>query len=201
MNKWWPELILQMERAIVSALKLRFLSPVIVLMLLITVAGCSTMTPARYAVSVDANQKLKALTGTHVYLARLSPPADEDSKCRLMGPIKAGDGLTITEFIADAFNDEFKFADIHDENGLRLEGDVTEIEFSSSDGLTNGHWNLGMTLRSPNGSVVSSHVNYKFKSGFDAVTACNQTAQALGAAVQDLVLETVSDPRFKSLLE
>jgi hypothetical protein len=183
------------------ASKFRFISLVVALLAFLFITGCSTMTPARYAVSVDANQKLESMPDARVYLANLSPPADEDSNCRLMGPIKAGDGLTISEFIADAFNDEFKFADIHDENGVRLDGEVTEIEFSSSDGLTNGHWNLGIKLRSSNGNQMSSHINYKFKSGFDAITACNQTAQALGAAVQDLIVETVSDAGFKALLE
>lgn len=184
-----------------SRLKLRFTSALAVFWLLLFVTGRSTMTPARYAVSVDANEELEEMVGAKVYVANLSPPEDEDSNCRLMGPIKAGDGLSITEFIQDAFNDEFKFADVYDEKGVRLEGQVTEIEFSSTDGLTNGHWNLGLTLRSSNGKQMSSRVNYKFKSGFDAITACNQTAQALGAAVQDLIVETVSDAGFDALLE
>lgn len=162
--------------------------------------GCSTMTPARYSVSVDANRALDSMPDARVYIANLAPPEKEDSNCRLMGPIKAADGMTITEFIASAFNDEFKFADIYDQNGIRLEGEVTKIEFSSIDGITNGHWMLGLTLRSSNGTQMSSNVNYKFKSGFDAITACNQTADALGAAVQDLVKETVTDPRFKLLV-
>lgn len=171
-----------------------------VLLFSIFVTGCSTMTPARYVVSVDANQVLESMPDSRVYLANLSPPADEDSNCRLMGPIKAGDGLTITQFIQNAFNHEFKFAKVYDQAGVRLEGNVTQIEFSSIDGLTNGHWNLGLTLRSSNGKQMSSHVNYKFKSGFDSITACNQTAQALGAAVQDLVTKTITDAEFQMLL-
>jgi hypothetical protein len=163
-------------------------------------SSCSTMTPARYSVSVDANQALKSMTNVRVYLANLSPPKDEDSNCRLMGPIKAGDGLTITEFIQKAFNDEFKFADRFDQTGVRLEGEVTEIEFSSIDGITNGHWALALTLSSSNGHSMSANVDYRFKSGFDAITACNQTADALGAAVQDLVVRTVTDPQFKQLV-
>ena len=73
-----------------------------------------------------------------------------------MGPIQAGDGLTIPEFIADAFNDEFKFADIYDQNrGIKLSGKVDKIEFSSSKGLTQGWWDLYVTLKSPNGNTVS----------------------------------------------
>jgi hypothetical protein len=37
--------------------------------------------------------------------------------------------------------------------------------------------------------------------GWDNVTmACNQTAQALGPAVQDLIKKAVSDPAFQKLL-
>lgn len=179
---------------------MRMATIAVALLLSAFITGCSTMTPARYAVSVDANQQLKTMSGARVHLSALSPPIDEDSNCRLMGPIKAGDDLTITQFIQNAFNSEFKFADLYDPEGISLSGEVTEIEFSSIDGLTNGHWRLGLTLRSPNGQEMSSHVDHKFKSGFDAITACNQTAQALGAAVQDLVLATVSDARFKTLL-
>jgi hypothetical protein len=119
-----------------------------------------------------------------------------------MGPIQAGDGLTIPEFIADAFNDEFKFAEIYDkEQGIKLYGKVDKIEFSSSKGLTRGWWDLYVTLNSANGNTVGVGTHYSFESGFDAITACNQTAQALGAAVQDLVYQAVTDQKFKSLLK
>jgi hypothetical protein len=172
-----------------------------ILLISMFAAGCSTMTLARYSVSVDANRALEAIPDTKVHLASLSPPPTQDVNCRLMGPIKASDGMTITEFIQDAFNDEFKFADVYDVSGIRLDGEVTQIEFSSIDGLTNGHWNLGLTLRSSNGKQMSTHVNYQFKSGFDGITACNQTADALGAAVQDLVVKTVTDAGFELLLK
>ena len=166
------------------------------------VLGCSTMTPARYAVSVDTRQTLKHYDGTLVYLEALEPPDSYDPNCRLMGPIQAGDGLTIPEFIADAFNDEFKFADIYDQyRGIKLSGKVDKIEFSSSKGLTQGWWDLYVTLKSPNGNTVSVGTHYIFESGFDAITACNQTAQALGSAVQDLVYNTVTDQNFESLLK
>ncbi len=164
------------------------------------VTGCSTMTPARYAVSVDNNQALKSYAGSSVQLAQLSPPANYDAACRLMGPIQAADGMTIPAFIQKAFNDEFKFADIYSANGTQLTGSVDKIEFSSISGLTNGWWELAITLKAPNGKSVSSESRTEFKSGYDAVTACNQTAQALGGAVQDLIQKTVTAPGFADLL-
>jgi len=47
---------------------------------------------------------------------------------------------------------------------------------------------------------MSVENRYEFKSGFDAWTACSQTAQALGPAVQDLIKKIVTDAQFAALL-
>jgi hypothetical protein len=116
-----------------------------------------------------------------------------------MGPIQASDGMTIPQFVEKAFNDEFKFASIYADNGVVLSGTLSQIEFSSSAGLTNGYWLLGMTLKSSNGKSMTVDSRYDFKSGFDAITACNQTAQALGPAVQDLIKKAVTQPNFAAM--
>jgi len=171
------------------------------ILLIILVSGCSTMTPARYSVSVDNNQALKRFEGNKVVLATLEQATSYDANCRLMGPIQAMDELTIPQFIQKAFNDEFKFANVYDDQrGMKLTGKVDKIEFSSSAGLTNGWWDLAITLQSPNGRTLRVENRYNFKSGFDAATACNQTAQALGAAVQDLIYKAITDPQFGMLL-
>lgn len=172
----------------------------VVAALLPLVSACSTMTPARYSPSADVNLALDKYPESRVRLASLTMPADADVNCRLMGPIKAADGMSIAEFIADAFNSEFKFADIYSTDGVVLSGSVDRVEFSSIVGLTSGRWDLALTLRSSNGATLSTQNLYEFKSGFDAITACNQTAQALGSAVQELVEVTVTDPGFAALL-
>jgi hypothetical protein len=48
---------------------------------------------------------------------------------------------------------------------------------------------------------MSTNNKYNFKSGFDAVTACNATADALSPAVQDLIKATVNNPSFVRLLK
>lgn len=163
-------------------------------------AGCSTMTPARYAVSVDNNQLLKQYAGKTVQLASMGAPASYQSNCRLMGPIHASDNMTIPQFVQKALNDEFKFAGLYSETGTKLDGMLDKIEFSSISGLTNGWWDLSLTLKSSNGKSLSTENRYEFKSGFDAITACNQTAQALGPAVQDLIKKAISNPAFQALL-
>lgn len=162
--------------------------------------GCSTMTPARYTVSIDNNQALKRYEGSKVMVASVSSSGGYDANCRLMGPIQASDGMTIPQFVEKAFNDELKFANIYSDQGVSLQGDLTRIAFSSSARLTNGWWELALKLTSSNGKSMMVESRYDFKSGFDAVTACNQTAQALGPAVQDLIKKTVTAPQFGELL-
>jgi len=109
------------------------------------------MTPARYSVSVDNNQALKQYQGSKARVASMASPASYDANCRLMGPIQASDGMSIPQFIEKAFNDEMKFAGIYDtQEGVVLTGTMNKIEFSSTSGLTNGWWDLGLTLSSSN---------------------------------------------------
>lgn len=160
--------------------------------------GCSTMTPARYSMNADTHQLLKRIHGRTAVLTELAPTASYDPTCRLMGPIQAGDGLTIPQFVAKAFNDELKFADLYDETqGVKLSGSMDKVAFSSA----SGWWDLAMTLRSDNGVQFSVENRYTFTTSFDGITACNQTAQALGAATQDLIQKAVSHSQFSSLLE
>jgi hypothetical protein len=163
-------------------------------------AACSTMTPARYSLSIDNNQALKQFAGSKARVASISSAADYDANCRLMGPIQASDGMTIPQFIEKAFNDELKFANIYSDQGMALTGRLIRIAFSSTSGLTSGWWDLALTLASSNGKSMIAAIRHEFKSGFDAITACNQTAQALGSAVQDLIKKTVTDPEFGALL-
>ncbi|MCB5206699.1 hypothetical protein [Methylovorus mays] len=170
------------------------------LSLSLLLSACSTMTPARYSMSVDNNQALKQFQGSKVKLIALNAPVNFDANCRLMGPIQASDGMTIPQFVEKAFNDELKFAGLYSDEGIKLSGALNRIEFSSTSGLTNGYWLIGMELKSSNGKSLIVDNRYDFKSGFDAITACNQTAQALGPAVQDLIKKAVTNPEFVALI-
>jgi hypothetical protein len=74
---------------------------------------------------------------------------------------------------------------------------MDKIAFSSA----SGWWDLALTLRSETGLEVSVENRHTFTTSFDGVTACIQTAQALGAATQDLIKKTVSHPQFSRLLD
>ena len=120
-----------------------------------------------------------------------------------MGPIEASGNRTIAQFVQDSFNDEFKFAGDYgtDANSADLKATLDHAEFSSTSGLTNGWWDLTTTLTNPKtGKSLTAHNRYEFPSGFDAMTACTQTAQALTPAVQGLIKDAVTNPGFAALI-
>lgn len=167
------------------------------------VAGCSTMTPTTYSPSADTNVELKKLEGAKLSVASVSEESEFDAGCRLMGPIEASNNRTVAEFVRDSFNDELKFAGLYsdEETGVQLNAVMENIEFSSMDGLTSGWWAMRVRLsNSDNGEELTAETRYTFKSGFDAITACNQTAQALTPAVQQLIYSAITHPDFGRLV-
>ncbi len=170
---------------------------IVILLGALMIAGCSTMQPPRYSVSVDNVQALKKIGNSTLHAKDFTMSASFSSACRLMGPIEPADGLSIPDFISKAFNDELKMAEKYSEEGAKITGDVTKISFNS---MAGANWEIAINLKSSNGSSLDVSNIYNFKSGFDAVTACNATADALSPAVQDLIQKIVTSPDFGKLL-
>ena len=164
-------------------------------------SACSTMQLPRYAISVDNIQKLKSYEGVKVEVVSLNQPANFNPKCRLIGPIELADGLTFSQFICKAFNDELKMANLYSTDGVKISGDITKINFSSMTGLTGGYWDIGLRLDSSNGLSLSVSNKYTFKSAWNAATACNATANAFPSAIQDLIKVAITHPEFSALLK
>jgi hypothetical protein len=171
---------------------------------LLTVAmlasGCSS-TPARYAVSSDNKAALAPYAGKKVKVASIVATVPYDASCQLAGPIHAADGVTIPQFIEGAFNEELKAANVYGDGGALLTGKLTRFDFSDGSDPDGGYWDLGLTLSSSNnGNSLHIENRYRFPSAVNGVTPCNQTAQALGLAVQDLITQIIAYPDFSSLL-
>ena len=173
---------------------------VLLVLVLLLLSACSTMQPPRYSISVDNIQTMKSYNGAKAEITELTQVASFDPHCRLMGPIEPADGLTVPQFISKAFNDEMKMANLYSKEGVKINGDVTKVEFSSITGLTGGYWDIELKLNSSNGKSVTVGNKYEFESGFDAITACNATADALAPAVQDLIKAVINHPEFESLI-
>ena len=163
-------------------------------------SGCISMTPATYMVSPDITQSLRAYEGSKARVVKIDGPANFDPMCRAAGNLRFENGMTVPQFVEKGFNDEFKFAGIYAADGVSLRGRLTRIDFSSSASMVNGYWDLALSLESSNGKSLGMESRYDFESGFNALTACNNTSRALATAVQKLIRKIVADPRFGSLL-
>lgn len=163
-------------------------------------SGCMTMTPATYMVSADAKAALQKYQGSKVSVAEIANPPAFDPMCRAVGNVQVSDGMSLGQFVAKGFNDEFRFAGLHSDSGVRLNGVLTKIAFSTSAGITGGWWDIGLTLRSSNGASMAVEHKYEFEAGFAGAGACNNASRAFGPAVQQLVHKSITDPRFAGLL-
>jgi hypothetical protein len=174
----------------------------IVLSFVIVLGACSTFTTPRYSINADTNVSLKSLGATNIGVGSFSGPSSFDNSCRAAGPLAPPDGITHTEYLRKALEDELKVAGSHSSSNPRivLNGIVNRLEFSSSRGLTGGSWDIDLTLSSSNGKRLSVSERYEFESGFVADTACKQTAEAYMPTVQNLIKKIVQLPEFKAMV-
>lgn len=165
----------------------------------IVLSGCSTYATSRYAVNADNVTALRGLKRGNINVGNFSAtkPGEKEIVCRGAAPIKTPDGETFSEFIRKGLVDELKMAGKFDvDSPVTLTGNLNNIDFSS----TNGTWNLSLTVYSLNGKSITVSESYSYTSSFDGDTACNQTAQALMPAVQNLIGKVVQSRDFKLLV-
>ena len=169
----------------------------------VVLSGCSTFTPPRYSIDADNTVILRKIEVGNINVGDISDPATFSNGCRGAGPIAPPDGLTFGQYVQEALADELKIADLYDAESPRiiLSGQINSLSFSSSKGLTNGVWDIALTLNSSNGKTMSVSEHHEFKSGWIADTACKQTAEAFMATVQNLIASVVSSSKFKELIE
>lgn len=168
----------------------------------LTLVGCETPTTQRYAISADTNQAIRALGSTGIGIGNFVAPANFSANCRALGAMHVADGLTHTQYIQKAFEDELKIAGAFaaKDSKVILTGKVEKLEFSSTRALTGGSWTIDLALSSSNGRNLTVSEYYEFNSGFAAQEACRNTAEAYSRAVQNLVGKTVKNPSFADLV-
>ena len=163
------------------------------------ISGCSTYSTIRYSIAPDNVVALRSLDGKVVNVASFSAtnPDQKEIMCRGVGPIKTPDNETFAEFIRKALLDELRMANVFSAAApVTLTGNLNSIDFSSM----NGTWNLSLTVNSSNGKSMFVSESYPYTSSYYGETACNQTAQALMPAVQNLVGQIVRSTEFGSLI-
>ena len=134
--------------------------------LALLVSACSTYTTPRYAIDADTNVALKGLNTSGLSVGAFTGPTSFDNSCRAAGPLAAPDGMSYSEYIRKALEDELKVAGVYVEANPRitLSGVVNKLEFSSSRGLTGGSWDIQVSLNSSNGKTLLVAEHYEFES-------------------------------------
>lgn len=164
-------------------------------------AGCSTYAVPRYSISADNVVALKTTVVNGVSVGAFTQAeasSQNEIMCRAVGPIKTPDGESFADFVKSGFVSELKIAGVYASGApVQLSGRLDNITFSS----VGGTWNLGLTVKSSNGRSLSVAEEYSYKSSYYGETACNQTAQALMPAVQDLIAKVVHSSEFPTLLK
>lgn len=108
--------------------------------------------------------------------------------------------MTFEAYIRKAMVDELKIAGAYAEKSdVVLSGEVRKVAFSSTKSITGGAWEFAVEMKSSNGKSLSINDIYEFTSGFEGMSACRQTAEALLPAVQNLINKAVTSPEFKAM--
>lgn len=171
----------------------------IIFVVLLTQA-CSTYTTNRYAINAGNVVALKNYKGSKIGVGEFTAtdPGKKSVTCRAVGPIPTPDGETFENYIRSALISEMQIAEIYTEPGdVVLTGNLNQIKPSS----TSGTWDISLTVNSSNGNSLTVDEQFKFKSSFYGETACNQTAQALMPAVQNVITQVVTHQNFPSLVQ
>ncbi len=169
----------------------------------LSLAACETTSSRPYTTSTEnimAFQGALGDTDAKVQLADFSMAEGVDEKltCRALGALEVAPGKTPKEFIEGAMRDELFAAGAYDQaNGKMIAGEITELQFSS---LGTGSWNIGLKLTSDtNPEGVAVNTEYKFKTSYSAIKACQNVIDAFTPAVQETISKVIADPGFASL--
>lgn len=167
--------------------------------LALIITGCSTYATDRYSPETETVVELRDMKMRPISVGAFDSSSPRTSiSCRAVGPIETPDGETYAEFLRAAFEDELLLAEKYDENSpIKIKGQVEEFTFSSVQGI----WKIDLTLESSNGNAMEVNEVYDYETSFYGETACNQTAQALVPAVQNLVKTAVRSDEFSKLVE
>lgn len=164
------------------------------------ISGCTTMTSPRYSISADTVEAIKNSLTNQVSVGSFSGSYEYDPMCRGVGNIQPPDGMTFEAYIRKAMVDELKIAGAYAEKSdVVLSGEVRKVAFSSTKSITGGAWEFAVEMKSSNGKSLSINDIYEFTSGFEGMSACRQTAEALLPAVQNLINKAVTSPEFKAM--
>lgn len=179
-----------------------FLRSAVAISLVSALAACETTNSIPYKAAtgnVIAIQQGLQPSATKVQLGdiKLAPGVEESPLCRLMGPVVVAPGKTLPQYIKEAFQEELFLAQAYQANApVKIEGRLESLSFSS---VTPANWTISMSVKSNLSSGYTVSVVYPFDTSWTAYSACKNVADAFGPAVQELLKQVVTNPKFATL--
>ncbi len=174
----------------------------VVLLLGSGISACS-VTIDRYAPSASNVEMMRRLQIKPVAVDKfesLPPGLYSLGGCRSRNSIQTPNGLSFALYLEQAFRDELRLAGSYDPSSETvLRGRLEKITFDSS--VPTGNWIMMFRIASSADPGFSVESKYEFTTNIVAAKACRQVAEAYRSAVQQLIQQVISDPRFKELLQ
>ena len=167
--------------------------------IVLTTQACSTYSTDRYSFNSNNIVALKGYEGNEISVSEFTAtePGKTTTTCRAVGPISTPDGETFERYVRNALISEMQIAEVYAENAdTVITGNLNRMKPNSID----GNWDISVTVASNNGVSFTVDELYDYKTSFYGETACNQTAQALMPAVQNIISKIVMHPQFSELL-
>ena len=170
--------------------------------LALTGFGCQTSKSYPYEASPRNVAAIKqALEGmdvaTSISGVNLAPGVEDNPHCGQMGPLRVAPGVSLPEYIEDAFNDAFSEAGVYEagsDTAIFLR--IRELAFSPE---SPPYWDISMQVSSGRSTGYAVSIRHDFKFSLTEYRACRKTESEFGPAVQKLVHEVVAHEEFAEL--
>jgi hypothetical protein len=172
----------------------------IAVLLLAYITGCSTYTVNRYGISANNIEVMRSMDGLKFSVNKFSAtnPGLNQIQCRGAGTISTPNKESFESYITAALVSELKIAGIYSESSnIKIDGIIENLDFSSNVGA--GKWMFDVIVSDNSGNSYKVKSLFDFSTNWFADKACQQVAQAFVPAVQNLIKDIISHPKFKSL--
>ncbi|GEM_PF-3399148 len=157
-----------------------------------------------YNVSVE-NQSLLQTYSSKKYRINIGKFTDASEsnktvKCRLMTSVHPPKDESYAKYIEHAFQKEFTDAKLYNpRSNVTISATINEIHGGTVYG--DAYWSFDLTLASSNGVSYRFKSTYEYESSISAAYACSDMYKTFPLALQKLIHDAVTQPKFARLLQ
>jgi len=180
---------------------MRYELKILILTALIVLTNACTHVAAQYGISAENVKTIKKIVNVKVAIEEFTSwkPGLHSIGCRAAGPVKVPNNLSFARYIQNAIQSELEIAGLYSEAGdITLSGHLEKVNFNSNIGA--GKWVFRLKTISSNEKSIVVDSRFDFSTNWSGGIACNQVAQALSPAVQQLIHDVFNHPEFAGLL-